>query len=344
MKKYSHGGNIYNKAPLRNDFSVNLNPLGMPEEVKRAIESSADKMSAYPDPDCMELCRRIAGVHGVLPENVLCGNGAADIIIRIALALKPKAVLSLAPGFSEYEKAARLCGAAFKTHTLSPENDFHLDNSVLDAVTADVGLVYICNPNNPTGRLCEGELMAALLKKCEAVGAVLAVDECFIGFTNAPSMQAYLNSPSLVIINALTKSYAMAGLRLGYMLSSNAALIKKVSDFSQSWSVSSVAQIAGIAALDCGEHLKKARALIEKERSYLSSGLSGFGVRVFPSDANFLLCFYEAPISSRLLKWGIMVRDCSNFAGLDARYFRVCISARRENDLLLREISEVLNG
>lgn len=344
MEKFSHGGDIYRHPTIKHDFSVNLNPLGMPLEVAQAIRAAAGNSSAYPDPNCSELRAALAESHGVSPESILCGNGAADIIIRLALALKPKAVLSLAPGFSEYEKAAALCGASFKVHTLAPENDFFLTASVLEAVSPDVELVYLCNPNNPTGRLSDPELLAALLKKCEERGAILAVDECFLQFTNAPSMASQLSSPNLVIINAFTKTYAMAGLRLGYMLTANEALLSRVRAFAQSWSVSSVAQAAGIAALKCENHISSAKALLSEQRPYLTQGLKKLGIHVYPSEANFLLCRSEAPIYEMLLSRGILLRSAENFLTLDERYFRVCVSTQELNALLLNEISEVLNG
>ena len=344
MNKFAHGGNIYNTAPLRHDFSVNLNPLGMPGEVVSAIRENADKLSAYPDPDSSALRFALAQKHGVPPESILCGNGAADLIIRLAMALHPKTVLTLAPGFSEYERAAQLCGAGFKTHALRPGDDFLLTAAVLDALSPDVGLIFLCNPNNPTGRLADPALLAAVLKKCEQTGAILAMDECFLEFTNAPSMTAHISSQNLVVINALTKTYAMAGLRLGYMLTKNDGLLRRVSSFSQSWPVSSAAQCAGLAALKCEDYLQKAKTLIASRRPDLSSRLAALGIHVFPSDANFLLCKSPVPLCEKLLKRGIMVRNASNFLTLDERYFRVCVSDKAQNDLLIKEISEVLNG
>ncbi len=343
MEKYSHGGNIYNQ-PIIQDFSVNLSPLGMPSAVVDAIKLCAHEAGAYPDPDCSALCSAIASYHEVNENAILCGNGAADLIIRIALSLKPKTVLCLAPSFSEYEKAAQLSGANFKTHLLSSENDFLLSPSVLDSVTPDVGLVYICNPNNPTGSLVEPELLAALLKNCEQTGAILAVDECFLPLTDGPSMIAHLSSQSLVIISAFTKTYAMAGLRLGYMISSNESLYRKVSDFSQSWSVSSVAQCAGLAALKCKDYIPQAKAIIKAQRPYLREGLESLGIKVFPSDANFLLCRSRKPLYKPLQQRGILIRSAANFRNLDHCYFRVCVSKKELNDLLLYNISEVLNG
>lgn len=344
MKNFTHGGNTYPYPSLRHDFSVNLNPLGAPQDVISAIKRSADKFAAYPDPDCRALCAAIAAKHGTAPENVLCGSGAADIIIRLALALRPSCILSLAPSFSEYEKAAQLSRASFRTFPLRAENGFLLDSSVLSAITPETGLVFLCNPNNPTGSLAPHEILCALLEKCEQSGAILALDECFLEFTNAPSMTARLSSPNLVVINAFTKTYAMAGLRLGYMLCSNRELLRKTADFSQSWCVSSPAQTAGLSALGCRAWLAEAKALINEQRPYLAAGLERLGIEVFPSNANFLLCKSPLPLFQKLLSRGILVRDCSSFPTLDERYFRVCVSSRELNDILLTEISEVLNG
>ncbi|MGM9527644.1 MAG: threonine-phosphate decarboxylase CobD [Oscillospiraceae bacterium] len=344
MNRYAHGGDIYGSSNIRHDFSVNLNPLGMPREVIETIRQNAADFSAYPDSECRALRKALAAQHGIDASHILCGNGAADIILRLCMALKPKTVLTLAPSFSEYDRAARLCGADIKRHTLCADTGFVLTDAVLDEISGDVRLVFICNPNNPNGALADPALLTAILRRCEQVGAVLAVDECFLPFINAESMSAQLESPALVVICAFTKLYAMAGLRLGYMLCSNEDILRRVSECGQSWSVSSVAQAAGLSALNCRDYTERTKALIAKEREYLRAGLESLGVSVFPSSANFLLCRHSMDIFQLLLARGILIRSCENFEALDSSYFRVCVSQREGNTLLLSEISEVLNG
>ena len=197
------------------------------------------------------------------PEQVLCGGGAAELIFRLAYALRPRRALVTAPAFSEYEEALTAAGCAVTRHPLRRENRFDVDGGLLDAIAPGVELVFLCTPNNPTGRLVDGALLRAAAEQCRAVGAVLAVDECFLPLSDgagpglAPCLAEY---PNLLLLRAFTKSYAMAGLRLGYALSANGGLLERMAAAGPPWSVSTPAQAAGLAALEqCPDWPEKAR-------------------------------------------------------------------------------------
>ena len=346
MQPYEHGGDVYGKGDIRLDFSVNTNPLGMPENVKQAILANMDGYVRYPDPHCRALVGAIAAHHGVAGENVLCGNGAADLIFRICACLKPKTVLTPAPTFSEYARSAEVFGSAIRTFSLAAEDGFALKEDFLTAITPGVNMVFLCTPNNPTGRLIPRELIRKTAEACKRIGAILVLDECFMGFTGGPSMVEELSQhPNLLILRAFTKLYAMAGLRLGYLLCADGALLKRIESFGAAWSVSAPAQAAGVAALQAepawGE---RTRALAAEERQYLSAALKELGVTVYPSDGNFLLLEWDHPLYAPLLARGIYVRPCANFTGLDERYIRIGIKTHEDNAALVRAISEVING
>lgn len=344
MPRYEHGGDVFGKTPVSLDFSVNVNPLGMPEEAKRTLAADIDAFVRYPDCECRALRASLADKLGLDAESILCGNGASDLILRVCAALKPGCALTLAPAFSEYERSARLFGASILEYPLAEGDGFLLTEGFLSALTPNVKLLFLCNPNNPTGRLTEPALLRAVLDKCRENGIAVLLDECFIGFTDAVSSAALLDAyPDLMILRAFTKLYGMAGLRLGYLLGSS-PLLKRIAPFGAQWSVSSPAQAAGLAALTEPDWEARTKALIKGERDYMTDALYSLGLTVFPSDANFLLIKSETPLYEPLMERGVLVRACDNFSGLDARFIRIGLKTHGKNEMLINAIREVLHG
>lgn len=346
-----HGGDVegfrerWGREPL--DFSACANPLGLHPAAREAAEEALETADRYPDPRCRALTRVIASVTGVPEERVVCASGASDAFDRAVRSLAPRRSLLLEPTFSEYEASLARAGSRLSRHFLLPEEGFALDESILPEVEG-CDAVVVCEPDNPTGRLAGRGLMERLLERCEEEGAVLVVDECFIGFTEDPlasSMRSLVPShPALVVIDAFTKLYGMAGLRVGYALVGDEGLARRMREDAPPWGVSSIAQAAGASALAAGgEWLEETRALVERERPRLSRRLAELGCEVFPSDANFLLfrCA-RAGLCEALAREGIMVRDCSDFAGLSPGYYRVGVRTEAEDDLLLEALERVL--
>lgn len=349
--KQIHGGDWagfqteYGFLPL--DFSANLSPLGLPEGVSAAAAAAIGDAGRYPDPLCRALRKKLSAVHGVPMEQIVCGNGAADLIWRLAAALRPKQAAVPAPGFAEYERALAAAGCTVKRLHLRQEDDFALTEEFLAAITPELELLFLCNPNNPTGRLARSELLSAAAQACRECGTLLVVDECFLEFTPEPSRHTLIHllgdMPGLVILRAFTKTYAMAGLRLGYALCGSAALAEKLRDGGQPWPVSTVAQAAGLATLDEKEYLERLRALVAAERPKLAEGLAALGLRVIPGEANFLLFYSGDPqLCEKLRPRGILLRDCSAFPGLCPGWYRAAVRTGEENDALLRAMREVL--
>ena len=348
MKRYErceHGGDIYGNPDVRLDFSVNTNPLGMPDAVRRALVSRVDEYARYPDPQCREL-RAAVALHENVPEDwVLCGNGAADLIYRLCYAAKPRGALVCAPTFSEYEGALEQVGCQVARHALAKEDQFALTPDIEERLVPGIDMLFLCHPNNPTGRLIPGDLLGRVLSRARQNRTLVIVDECFLDFTDGLSAKRYLDGrPGLVVLKAFTKIYAMAGLRLGYLLTSDKGLLNKADVAAQCWSVSVPAQIAGAAALACTNWPGKTRRLVAKERRFLSANLTELGITVFPSDANFLLLRCERPLYEPLLQRGLLIRSCENFKGLDASYYRVGVKTRAENTCLIRAAKEILDS
>ncbi|MGN1137470.1 MAG: pyridoxal phosphate-dependent aminotransferase, partial [Oscillospiraceae bacterium] len=242
-----HGGDTFG-SEIRYDFSANLNPLGMPQSVKKALEKSIPDWEKYPDPYCRRLTKKLSELESFPPENIVCGNGAADLIFRIVQAAKPKKAIVCAPSFGEYTKALEQCGCEISTYQLAEENGFALDDGITAILDKSVDILILCTPNNPTGRTIESGLLRDICRKCEENNIILLCDECFIDFiVNGMGAERFMNK-NVVVLKAFTKIYAMAGLRLGYALFGDSTLAEKVRKTGQFWSVSSPAQVAGEAA------------------------------------------------------------------------------------------------
>lgn len=338
-----HGGDIYN-GDIQLDFSENTNPYGTPEGVLRAMAEALPLVRRYPDPYCRALVAAIADHEGLPREYVLCGNGAAELIGSFCEALRPARALEAAPTFSEYAANLERIGCAVFRHYLSSEEDFALGEDFIAKVKAlQPDAVFLCSPNNPTGRLIEPALLTGILRECRSLACRLFLDECFLDLAEqGVSMKAFLAEyPELILLKAFTKSYGMAGVRLGYCLSSDEDLLTKMARCAQPWNVSVPAQAAGTAALREKTFLEETRRLIREERPRLKTGLEALGFHVCPSDANYLLFRGTPELGGALHRKGIAIRSCENYAGLAPGWYRCAVKLQNENEALLRAIAEV---
>lgn len=328
------------------DFSANVSPLGLPAGVAAAIAAALPTADRYPDPLCRELRAKLAVAEDVPADWLLCGNGAADLIFRLALAVRPRRALLPAPTFAEYAAALDTVGCEVTRFTLDAANDFAVTDAFINAVTPETGMVFLCQPNNPTGQVTPPALVEKLLHRCAACGAALVVDECFLDFLpdrDTLTAKTFLHeAPNLIILKAFTKLYAMAGVRLGYALCSNADLLAKMQAAGQPWAVSSLAQAAGIAALQETAYADAVRALIADQRPKMAAGLRALGLYVINGQANYLLFKAPADFGEALRQHGAVVRSCANYPGLDAAWYRTAVRTAAENDQLLQIMGEVL--
>ncbi len=365
--KYQHGGDIYsNKVSI--DYSANINPLGLPqgvkEELARCIEGPV--CCVYPDSRCRDLVKALSDYHQAPEDWILCGDGAADLIFGLAFALKPKKALLLAPSFLEYEQALKAVDCDISLFYLKEENGYRLDVEELcetleqtsgpqdmtavgcsdqqksvSATPHGYDILFLCNPNNPTGIAVKKEQVLKLAETCEKTGTFLVVDECFEEFLDEPEAYSIIpfleKLPHVFVLKAFTKIYAMAGMRLGYALCSDEDVLTKICQVRQPWSVSGLAQRAGIAALKETEYVLKTRKLIHEQREKMEAALKGLGYIVYPSQANYIF-FKErsredipTSLYARMLNQGVLIRSCSNYPGLDASCYRICVKTEEEN-------------
>ena len=328
------------------DFSANVSPLGLPQGVADAIVAALPTADRYPDPLCRELRTALSRAEQLPEPWILCGNGAADLIYRLVWALKPRRALLPVPTFAEYAAALESVGCEVKRKTLHEADDFAVTEAFVQAVNQSIDLVFLCQPNNPTGQITPPELVQRLVRRCADCGAVLVVDECFLDFlqqrdalTAKPLLQA---APNLVILKAFTKLDAMAGVRLGYALCSNTALLAKMQAAGQPWGVSSLAQAAGAAALRETAYADAVRALIADQRPKLAAGLRALGLQVIEGSANYLLFRAPETLGAALQQRGVCLRSCGNYPGLSAGWYRTAVRTAPENEQLLQTMREVL--
>ena len=363
MYNYSHGGNAAYEQKYEKkyggkyerrrediiDLSANINPLGMPEHVREAIIRAIPACSRYPDSLSRDLRDRIAAFEHTKPDWVFCGHGASDIIFRLPRALRAKKVLITAPTFSDYARSAQSCGAEIVRHVLSAPTGFTLDSGFIQAVRRDKpDLVFVCNPNNPTGQLTESALIQELLECCRREGAFVAVDECFLDFAeqaaDSTSKVFLARHTNLIIIKAFTKLFALPGIRLGYALCANPALMDNLSFHGTDWPVSNLAQAAGMAALENAEaFLRHTVAYVSAERRMMEQGLTRLGYKIFAAQANsvFLKNPYPYDLREELDRKGIRIRSCANYDGLDESYFRIAVAPAQINAQVLAAVAEV---
>lgn len=343
MSRFEHGGDIYSHEGAV-DFSANLNPLGMPPAVIEALHANVERFDAYPDLECRELRAAIARAEGVDVEAVLCTAGATDLMQRVCLALRPNRALVTAPCFSGYEEALEQAGVEIVRHALREDEGFNVTDRFVGDIARNSGaLVFLCNPNNPTGLTVQHDLVVRIVEAAAEVGSTVVLDECFLDFTDEPSMVPLCGEhPNLIVMRAFTKLYSMAGLRLGYGICADAALLERVRAAGQSWAVSTPAQVAGVAALSAEGWAARTRAYVDAERAKMLRDLRELGLRVIEGKANYLMFQHEGDLYEPLLQRGFLIRRCANYQGLDDTWYRVAVRTGEENAALVAAIESVL--
>lgn len=329
------------------DFSVNINPLGIPETVKQQLSNLADIAGVYPDTDCKYLSYCLAEKYNINADTILCGNGADDLLYRLAFALKPKHAVIIEPTFEEYNRALELVGCEVQHYMTNAKNNFILDEGILSAVQSDCDILFLCNPNNPTGQLIKPQLLHKIIKLCCDKNILLFADECFMEFI--PDWEKYTiktiasQSNNIIVTDAFTKTYSLAGFRLGFCISGNQKLLSDMKLYGQDFAVSTPAQLTGISALADSSYMQNTYSIISQERKYLLSELQKLPIEVYPSYGNFMLLKTEYKnICQRLLEKGIKVRDCSKFYGLGPECCRIAVRLHDENATFIKVLHEIL--
>lgn len=343
MGKNIHGGDIYRHKNVI-DYSSNCNPFGPPKGVVEAICKGAFEIVHYPDVQASQLRSALSKHLSVQPENIFFGNGAAEVILSIAFALKPKKALLLAPTFAEYGEALSAAGCELKYYKLHEENGFAAQEDLIDTISEDIDIFFLCNPNNPTGVLTDRQLVEKLAQKCKDCNVTMVIDECFLDFVDSKDQISMIDKleeySNVIILKAFTKLYAMAGVRLGYCLCANNETLEKLDGVRQPWNVSSLAQVAGVAALDEKDYVRESLEVLAQEKKWLIDNMEALGYEVYGSKANYIFFGGSKDLYDNCLGKGIMIRDCSNYVGLEKGYYRIAVRLHEDNAKLIKVLSE----
>ncbi len=355
-----HGGDVYRNEVVL-DFSVNLNPMPMPRDVMDAAAAGLIELHQYPDPLQQKLRENIAEYEGVSGGSIICGNGASELLMAVCHAFRPRKALITAPCYAGYERALASVDAEVTEYRMEEAEGFALGEDFLDHLTEDVDIVFIADPNNPDGKLIEASLKERIAEVCREKGIVLVIDECFLPLTErglgtshatdsinpgTGSGQA-AEADGALHLRAFTKTFAIPGIRIGYMISDDRNKLDLIAKHLPEWNVSRIAERTGEAAakvLSETDYLASSVKMIRDERAFLMKELENLGIRVYESDTNYLLFRCWPDLYDRLLEKGILIRRCSNFSGLDDTYFRIAVRTHEGNKRLISALEEILRG
>ncbi|MBR4719908.1 MAG: aminotransferase class I/II-fold pyridoxal phosphate-dependent enzyme [Lachnospiraceae bacterium] len=365
MTGYRHGGDIYrNKVDI--DCSVSINPMDWPYELKQRIGIILGDMSnihTYPDITYDGLRAAVARYTDEPLQSVVCGNGASELISSICNLVSPRRLMLTAPCYSGYERAAAAAGADVLYAYTDGKKGYADTDVILECLEGhygsfsneDTDMIIIGNPSNPAGSLIPVDIYEKIVRLCEEKGIVLIVDECFVELSMSSdeyrSTYSCIRGSTLIRLRALTKSFRLAGLRLGYALFEDEDLAGRLYDFMPEWNVSTVAMKIGTTCLEYECSLNKAARYmnasyeyIKRERKRVSDTLKGLGIRVFDSSVNYILIYSDTDLYEELLNKKILIRDCKNIVGLNKGYFRISLRDTEDNDKLIESIRSVIKS
>lgn len=355
---HKHGGNPFEELERLNlperdviDFSVNLNPLGMPGIINKNWNTLINSVKDYPSVEGRGIIDFYTKKTGVEPSEFLAGNGSTELIYLIPRVLCLKKVLIITPSFHDYERASLLSGAAVVRYPLDAHEGFNIKSFAdLEEQLICCDAVWLGRPNNPTASLIPKELIITLAEKFP--DKYFVVDEAFIQFTDNWKSESLISSkryPNVILIHSFTKFYAIAGLRMGGVIG-NKDIISRFKERKEPWSVNGIAEGVASLLLECDGYESETVQYLKKERERMHSRLADIeSIDIFPSVTNFFLCRWKGTsdlddLIVHLLKNGIYIRDCRNFPGLEDNYFRIGIRTAPDNDLLISCLASFEEG
>jgi len=349
--EYRHGGNVWQKPDPHAwlDFSANINPLGMPPDMERALQSAHEDIGLYPDPYAGHATESVARFLGIEPRNLLLTNGGIDALRIAAAHFHIGNCVIPVPSFCEYKRFAANSGANvdYANATVN-EGEYAVDLDHVRKLVRPRSLVFLCNPANPSGSAIKRENMLDFLSFTKKTGAYTVIDEAFVDFCPEFSVRKdILESENTIIAGSLTKFFAIPGLRLGY-LCANPKTICDMKKTVPPWGLNAFA-LAAARTLDKTEaYAQKTRDHVKKNRLFLSLQLSLLGYLVYVSHANYLLAdatalrLTGAELNRRLAAHRIMVRDCSGYEGLTDSHVRIAVKSRKDNEQLISALKSVI--
>ncbi|MFQ5975363.1 MAG: histidinol-phosphate transaminase [Candidatus Hydrothermarchaeales archaeon] len=353
-KKAVHGGDVWAHNRGLVDFSSNVNSLGPSKKVLKTLKESFWKLTYYPDPDSNELKDALSEYLGVENDNITVGNGSTELIknfLELVIKRGDKVIIP-EPTFSEYEVYSRLYGADVNHIYSRREDGFSINvQEIVEKIEDKTKVVFICNPNNPTGKILDQQGLEKIISSARDHSAFVFVDEAYIEFTESESMSQKIEEyDNLFVLRSITKFFSLPGIRTGYGVGEKRS-INYLEKIRVPWNVNILAQAVAIESLRDEEFIKTSKNLITKEKDFFFKEISKLnGVEILSSDANFFLIdLKESRIRSnqmkeRLIEKGLLIRDCSSFNGLDDSFIRISVRGREENSLLVDSLGKVISG
>ena len=326
-----HGGDVWRGALPEDylDFSANLNPEGPPQWVREALALGLERARFYPDLSGAAARLGMAAHLGVEEDCVLVTAGGIEAAALVAR--RPARHVIAQPTFQEY---GRLCG----------DHQSVIREKLLEHRFSKGELLWICNPNNPSGDALSRDFLSDLLDRAVCAGAGLVVDEAFIEYCPEHSVaDLAAKRPSLTILGSLTKVLAIPGARLGYIVAAPNVTFG-LSEGLLPWRLNCVADAVAAALPGHRQDFDAIRRLNDTRRARFARGLEALGARVYPSDANFLLCDFGRDMRNaieRLKERGMLVRPCGMFPGLNDGFVRLCVRTEAENKRLVAALGDL---
>lgn len=337
MQLPAHGANaaaLYKAMDLRMpeqvvDVSENVNHLGCPINVQKQWPKLLEKIASYPDEQAEPFRSQVAAVHQVAAHHVVVTNGAAEGLMALSQFFGGQEVALLQPSFSEYNRTLKQQNCTIHSILAEDISEYHFDDESIRKQLVNVHACYICNPNNPTGVLLKKQWIEQLVKRNRH--CYFVVDEAFMDWTDeSESVISFVKTyPNLFVLRSMTKMFALAGVRLGYIIGQHA---EKLRNYLPHWSVSTIANELGSLCLMEKEFVVESRENSSKLRKKMQEDLTVIGCKVSNSAANFLLFqlsnqYDPDEFFTYLLKRGIVLRHTKNFIGLDGKWFRIAVKS-----------------
>ncbi|EOD00744.1 pyridoxal phosphate-dependent aminotransferase [Caldisalinibacter kiritimatiensis] len=345
-----HGGYFGEKTDTVIDFSVNVNPLGVPKKLIHHLSDRFVELVRYPEIDGGKGKSLIAEYENINEQEIIIGNGATELIYLFTRAMRPKKALIIQPTFTEYERALKLVDCKVHNILTNPENRFNINLNRLLSKIEEIkpDLIVLCNPNNPTGTFTHIEEFKIVLDKLKEINACLFLDESFIDFSNGSSYISLINEYQIFIIRSMTKIFAIPGLRLGYGVG-NKELIFRLNKIKEPWTINSFALNSIPILLKDYEYLEQTKKWYTKEKQYLFNELKATeNIYVYKSEANYFLCKLlkgsATKMKEDLLNENIYIRTCEDFYGLNHTYIRVAVRSHHENVKLIKILNNYVQN
>ena len=358
LPKTVHGGQAWRLEGVE-DYSQNLNPLGPPSDLDAIIAGAVKECGHYPDADSTVLKEKIAKHYGLSVDNIAIGAGSSEIIRNFPYVFVSPgdSVLMFTPSFAEYTQQCRLAGAQVDYIHLKAKNDFRIDLDELFAKlkSKHYRALYICNPNNPTGRIESRDKLREIIRFCEEEDTMVFLDETLLPLCSKYSLTTLIREvndfTNLLIAESFTKSFAIPGLRIGYAIS-NPAVISELEKARLPWNLGTIEQAVAVQLTEFEiDHIRSAAHLLAKESDVMRAALEDIGLHIdFPSDSFFYFIPVDrfgvdgAKMTELMLKGGIMVRDCASFGPEFKDYIRFCVKDRARNDRFVEAMANALKS